>query len=106
MSWRLIHRNGKVHQAELSLLSKSDVVELKKSDGWSRGFNWSEYLAKTSEFSAYKLHITGKLSIQGLIAIAVRDGFVEVDLIEKAPMNRKPKNEYIMSASSCLGLRA
>ncbi|GBG08548.1 hypothetical protein PAT3040_03135 [Paenibacillus agaridevorans] len=95
MNWKLIHQSGETYQADFSLLSKSDLVQLKKSDGWSRGLNWSTYLASNHECTAYKLHITGNPIIQGLIAIAIKDGFVEVDLIEKAPFNRKPRNEFI-----------
>lgn len=107
MSWKLIHQNGEIYQAELSELSKPDLLQLKKSEGWSRGFNWATYLDSKSEFTAYKLHITGNPIIQGLLAIAVREGFVELDLIEKAPSNRKPRNEFknigeILFAFACL----
>lgn len=95
MSWKLIHQNGEIYQADIEVLSKSDLLRLKKSEGWSRGFNWAEYLASKNEFTAYKLHITGNPIVQGLVAFAVREGFVELDLIEKAPSNRKPRNEFI-----------
>lgn len=104
MSWKLIHQNGEVYPADFRLLSKSDLVHIKKSEGWSRGLNWSTYLASNHEFTAYKLHITGNPIIQGLIAIAIKDGFVEVDLIEKAPFNRKPRNEFINVGEVLFGL--
>lgn len=104
MSWKLIHRSGETYQSEFSVLSKSDLTQLKKSNGWSRGLNWSTQLASNNEFTAYKLHITGNPIIQGLIAVAIRDSFVEVDLIEKAPTNRKPKHEFINTAEVLFAL--
>lgn len=106
MSWKLIHRSGETYKAEFSLLLKSDITQLKKKDGWSRGLDWSSYIESNNEFTVYKLHIYGNYTIQGLIAIAIREGFVEVDLIEKAPLNRRPRSEFINAAEVLFGLAA
>jgi len=107
MNWKLLHSSGEIYQAEFSLLSPADLPRIKKNEGWSRGFNWAKYLSPVSEFIAYKLHLVGNPQIQGLLAVAVRDGFAELDLIEKAPSNRIPINEFmnvgeVLFAKACL----
>ncbi|WP_240416631.1 hypothetical protein [Paenibacillus periandrae] len=107
MSWNLIHRNSEIYTAKFSLLTRLDLPQLKKSDGWSRGFDWSVYLRKNHEYTAYKMQVVGNNSIQGLIAIAIREGYVELDLAEKAPTNRKPMEQFlnagdVLFAQACL----
>ncbi|MEK0313820.1 hypothetical protein [Cohnella sp. 56] len=95
MSWKLIHRAGEVYDADFSPLTRKDMVQLRKSDGWTRGIDWGIYLQPNQPFSAYKLQIMGDTSIQGLVSIAIREGFVELALAEKAPFNRKPTQRFI-----------
>ncbi|QGQ95663.1 hypothetical protein EHS13_12595 [Paenibacillus psychroresistens] len=110
MTWKLNHRNGEIYDAGFSLLTRADLPLIRKSEGWSRGLNWSEYFQKNHEYTAYKLHIIGNNInniIQGLIAIAFREGYVELELTEKAPLNRKPSQQFInagevLFAQACL----
>jgi hypothetical protein len=103
LSWKLIHRNGEIYNGEFSLLTRNDLPQLKKNNGWSRGLNWSTYLRNGHEFTAYKLHIVGNHTIQGLIAIAVREGYVELELAEKAPSNRKPMQQFTNAGEVLFG---
>jgi hypothetical protein len=73
----------------------------------SPGIDWRKYLLKKSQFTAYKLHIIGNRTVQGLIAIALHEGYVELEFAEKAPNNRKPINEFtnsgeLLFAQACL----
>ncbi|BFH67625.1 MAG: hypothetical protein E6230_04290 [Paenibacillus dendritiformis] len=107
MSWKLIHRNGETYPGAFNLLRQEDLPQLKKSDGWSRGIDWSIFLRKNQEYTAYKLHIVGDNRIQGLLAIAIRTGFVELAIAEKAFHNRKPNEEFknvgdVLLAHACL----
>ncbi|MCM3289191.1 hypothetical protein M3661_03510 [Paenibacillus sp. MER 180] len=107
MSWTLIHRNGEHYEGDFSLLTKTDLVQLKKNNGWTRGLNWGAYLQKNEEFTAYKLQVIGDTHIQGLIAVAIRDGYVELALVEKSKHNRKPVQQFrnigeVLFAQACL----
>lgn len=107
MSWKLVHRGGEIYDADFSLLTRSDLKQLRKSDGWSRGIDWGVYLKLDQPFTAYKLQILGDTTIQGLVAVTVREGFVELALAEKAPVNRKPIERFInageiLFAKACL----
>lgn len=86
-----------------SPLEKRDLNQLRKSDGWSKGLHWRNYLQNGNEFSAFKLHVIGDTFIQGLIAVAIRDGYVELDLVEKAPSNRKPFVEFMNAGEVLFG---
>jgi hypothetical protein len=107
LSWQLNHRNSEVYIGEFSSLTRTDLSQLRKSDGWSRGLNWNIYLQKNHEYTAYKLRIIGNDTIQGLIAVAFREGYVELELAEKAPFNRKPIQQFtnageVLFAQACL----
>ncbi|PZM67196.1 hypothetical protein [Paenibacillus dendritiformis] len=107
MSWNLIHCNGETYPGVFNLLLRDDLAQLKKSNGWSHGLDWSIFLKKNQEYIAYKLHIVGDNLIQGLIAIAIRKGYVELALAEKAARNRKPTHEFknvgeVLFAQACL----
>lgn len=65
MSWNLIHRNGESYPGAFNLLTQADLPQLKKSDGWSRELDWSVFLQKDQEYTAYKLHIVGDNLILG-----------------------------------------
>ncbi|THF73606.1 hypothetical protein [Cohnella fermenti] len=101
MSWKLIHRNGESFEAAFSLLNKNDITQLRKREGWSRGIDWSDYLRNDQDFTAYRLHIMGDDQTQGLIALAVRAGFVELGFVEKAPSN-KTADKAFMNAGELL----
>ncbi|NGP62205.1 hypothetical protein FLT15_28880 [Paenibacillus thiaminolyticus] len=107
MSWNLIHRNGESYPGAFNLLTQADLPQLKKSDGWSRELDWSVFLQKDQEYTAYKLHIVGDSLILGLIAIAIRTGYVELAFAEKAALNRKQTQEFknvgdVLFAQACL----
>jgi len=94
MDWSLIHKNDEHYLAEFSLLTRVDLQQLKKAHGWSRGINWSKYLRSNSNIQAFKLNVIGDNAIQGCVAIDVREGYVFIDMIEKAPNNRKPREDF------------
>lgn len=107
VSWKLVHCSGEIYEAEFSPLTRNDFARLRKGDGWTRGIDWGIYLQSDQAFTAYKLHVLGDTTIQGLVAIAVREGFVEVGLAEKAPSNRKPVQRFmnageLLFAKACL----
>ena len=103
MPWILIHKNKEIYEAEFKKLERSDRFLLLKRDGWSKGFDWLSYLGQNSQFTPYKLVLKGTNEIQGLIALRLENGYVMVDLIEKAPINRTPDEEFINCAEVLFG---
>jgi hypothetical protein len=95
MSWKLIHKSGEPYTAEFSPLMRDDLPLR-----WTRGLSWNNYLAKNSEYTAYKLTVGD--TIQGAIALAIRTGYVEIDLVEKSPINRQ-RSEFINVAEVLFG---
>jgi hypothetical protein len=103
LAWKLIHRSGEEYLADFHELEPSDLPKLKKSLGWTRGFDWKKYLADENPFIAYKLVVRGNTAIQGLVALAVLDGYVELDLVEKAPQNRGFRKEFLNAGDVLFG---
>ncbi|MBB6695698.1 hypothetical protein H7B90_30325 [Cohnella xylanilytica] len=95
VTWVLKHRSsGEEYDAYFSRLERGDLKNIAKGTGWTVGFNWGHYLRRDSDYIAYKLHIAGNDGIQGIVAIALREGYVEIDLAEKSPNNRRPRNQF------------
>lgn len=94
MTWLLQHRNGEVYHAQFHRLARADLRQMQKSKGWTRGFNWGEYLDGT-DVQTYKLVVCGDTEIQGCIAFVNDGDFAYVELIEKAPNNRKPQEQFL-----------
>ena len=77
--------SGDSFQTEISLVSKSDLKTISKSQGWS--FDW-KYEFNQIDREVYKLTIIENTDIiQGLISVAVRTDHVYMFLLESAPFN-------------------
>ena len=77
--------SGDSFPTEVSLLTKADLKQITKKNGWS--FNWkSEYDDNAKE--VYKLTITNNLSIiQGLLSLTMETDHIFINLVESAPFN-------------------
>lgn len=66
---------------------------IKKKDfsGWK--FNWST--PQKNGYDVYELFLKGNSEIEGRIALTLKPGYVEVDVIESNPKNIGSKGEYI-----------
>jgi len=85
--------SGDNFPTEISLLSKSELKDITKSNGWK--FNWkNEY--KYPERDIYKLTIVGNPTIiQGLVGLEVKEDHVYMHLIESAPFNFGESKVYL-----------
>ena len=78
---------------EISLLLKSEVKNITKSNGWK--FDWKTEL-HAPERDIYKLTINNNPNIiQGLVSLEVKDDHVFMHLIESAPFNIGKNKTYI-----------
>lgn len=77
--------SGDSFQTEISLLTKADLKQVIKKNGWS--FNWKiEFDDNAKE--VYKLTIINNPNIiQGLISISIESDHVFMNLVESAPFN-------------------
>lgn len=85
--------SGDSFQTEISLLTKSDLKNISKKNGWQ--FNWvSDYNILTRE--VYKLTIVNNPTIvQGIISLEVKTDHVYMHLIESAPFNMGKGKTYL-----------
>jgi hypothetical protein len=94
LAWLLQHRNGENYTADFYPLTRADLQNMRKSEGWTRGLDWKYFLDKV-DTQVYKLVVHGDDEIQGCIAfINDFNEFALVELIEKAPVNRKPNMQF------------
>jgi len=86
-------KSGDSFTTEISLLSKSELINLTKKNGWQ--FNWeSEFKIPSRE--VYKLTITNNPNIiQGLVCLEVKKDYVYMHLIESAPFNIGKNKTYL-----------
>ena len=77
--------SGDSFPTEVSILTKSDLKNITKKNGWN--FNWkAEFKNEKSE--QYKLTIINNPNIiQGLLSITIENDHVFMDLVESAPYN-------------------
>ncbi|MCD4789994.1 MAG: hypothetical protein K8R37_08350 [Bacteroidales bacterium] len=77
--------SGDSFPTEVSILTKSDLKNITKKNGWN--FNWkTEFKNEKSE--QYKLTIVNNPNvIQGLLSITIENDHVFMDLLESAPFN-------------------
>jgi hypothetical protein len=82
---------GESFPTEVLPLTKLDLEHLTRKNGWK--FNWKkEYLQSNRKIN--KLTIVGNATIQGLVSYAVREGYLEMYLIENAPLNFGKNKKY------------
>jgi len=76
---------GDSFPTEILLLGKPDLIHITKKNAWK--FNWeTEFNQPDREI--FKLVVLGNATIiQGLICMEIRQGYVEMHLIETAPHN-------------------
>ncbi len=75
----------------LEEVSKKDIRDVPKKRGWI--FNWkTEYERENSK--VFKLLIRGDTVIQGLVCLEVKQGYVEIHLLESAPHNLGLNKKY------------
>ncbi len=77
--------SGDSFPTDISILTKSDLKNITKKNGWN--FNWrAEFKNEKSE--QYKLTIVNNPNIiQGLLSITIENDHVFMDLVESAPFN-------------------
>ena len=77
--------SGDSFSTEVSILTKSDLKNITKKNGWN--FNWrTEFKNERSE--QYKLTIVNNPNvIQGLLSITIENDHIFMDLLERAPFN-------------------
>lgn len=77
--------SGDSFQTEVSLLTKLDLKQVKKKNGWS--FNWKiEFSDKAKE--TYKMTIVNNPNIiQGLLSLTIETDHIFMNLVESAPFN-------------------
>ena len=86
-------KSGDSFTTEISLLTKSELVNLTKKNGWQ--FNWDSEL-KIPSREVYKLTITNNPNIiQGLVSLEVKKDYVYMHLIESALFNIGKNKTYL-----------
>ncbi len=77
--------SGDSFTTEVSLLTKSDIKQVTKINGWN--FNWKEEFNNKAR-EVYKLTIVNNPEIiQGLLSLTVKADHIYMNLIESAPFN-------------------
>lgn len=84
--------SGDSFATEVSLLTKADLKQLTKKNGWA--FNWKSELNDNTR-NVYKLTIVGNPDVtQGLLSFTIQPDHIYMDLLESAPFNRGRKKLY------------
>ena len=84
--------SGDSFPTEVSLLTKTDLKQTQKKNGWL--FNWRHEL-NLPDREVYKLTIINNPTIiQGITSLTVNSDHVFVHLIENAPFNRDKRKLY------------
>ncbi len=84
--------SGDSFPTEVSLLSKEDLKQVQKKNGWF--FNWKEE-HNLPDREVYKLTIVNNANIvQGIASLTVRTDNVFLHLIENAPFNKGKEKLY------------
>ena len=96
---------GRSLETSLLLVSDSDIKGTLKKDGWL--FNWKKEFKEPNR-QVYKLVTAGEKIIQGLISIEPikNEQFIELHLIEVAPMNDGKKKKNLGEAASMVIFRS
>jgi hypothetical protein len=77
--------SGDSFSTEVSRLTKSDLKQVTKVNGWS--FNWKQEFDNNVR-EVYKLTITNNPTIiQGLLSFTIKPDHIYMDLVESAPFN-------------------
>ncbi|WP_407270099.1 hypothetical protein [Radiobacillus sp. PE A8.2] len=82
-------KTGEIYATEFQEVTHSDLREINPRHGWN-DFNWELYLDEP-HCKVVKLMVKGDPQIQGLISYELKEGWVEVHLVESAPWNVKGK---------------
>lgn len=84
--------SGDSFPTEVSLLSKEDLKQVQKRNGWL--FNWKEEY-NLPDREVYKLTIVNNVNIvQGITSLTVKTDHVFIHLIETAPFNKGKSKLY------------
>lgn len=77
--------SGDSFATEVSLLTKSDLKQITKLNGWN--FNWKQEFDNNVR-EVYKLTIPNNPTIiQGLLSFTIKQDHIYMDLVESAPFN-------------------
>ena len=77
--------SGDSFATEVSRLTKSDLKQLTKANGWN--FNWKPEFSNKVR-NVYKLTIINNPTIiQGLLSFTIKPDHIYMDLVESAPFN-------------------
>lgn len=77
--------SGDSFQTEVTLITKSDLKEINKNNGWN--FDWQLEFNDIKK-EVYKLTIQNNAHIiQGLLSISIEADHIYMDLLESAPFN-------------------
>lgn len=84
--------SGDSFPTEVSHLTKSDLKQVTKSNGWA--FNWKTELEDNTR-EVYKLTISNNPNIiQGILSFTIEPDHIYMDLLESAPFNRGRNKLY------------
>jgi len=84
--------SGDSFPTDVSLLSKKDLKQINKKNGWL--FKWKEEL-KLPDREVYKLTIVNNPNItQGITSLTIKSDHVVIHLIENAPFNKGKDKLY------------
>jgi hypothetical protein len=84
--------SGDSFPTEVSRLTKSDLKQVIKKNGWS--FDWKKELEDNTR-EVYKLTISNNPNvIQGILSLTIEPDHVYMDLLESAPFNKGKNKLY------------
>jgi len=84
--------SGDSFRTDVSLLSKNDLKQINKKNGWL--FNWNEEL-NLPDREVYKLTIVNNPNIaQGITSLTIKHDHVVIHLIENTPFNKGKDKLY------------
>ncbi|OIJ22475.1 hypothetical protein BKP45_03150 [Anaerobacillus alkalidiazotrophicus] len=84
---------GETFSTEVKPVNKLDLKKINVINGWNP-FDWGIYLERPN-FVLKKLLVKNDDIIQGLVAYEIKDGWVELNLVESAPWNIGPNKDFI-----------
>jgi len=83
---------GKSFETNIVLVKTDEIKSVLKKDGWF--FNWKKEFKEEGRLM-YKLTLEGDTGIQGLISLQVMENYIEMHLIESAPINQGSEKDYV-----------
>jgi hypothetical protein len=83
---------GESYETDVTAVSAQDLKHILKKHGWR--FNWKEEF-KFKDRQLYKLVIKGNDVIQGMLSLQIAENYIEMHLIEAAPINYGKSKQHL-----------